>query len=348
MNQTEPNTLIPQDAKSTFLTYVRTLQFMKTRLKGIDEGEAVHIPQREIEKRFFIYPYHNRKIEINELVQSGELEIKISEGPASGLKMNMYKALRAGAIDMSIVKPSDKVLGDNSRIMLENLKLVSLKSGSPSTPYFDEFLKHKNDLIELFFTVDAFSGRIHTPVTSFSSINRANILIDNCQTIGIDVATMQPLLLGMILKQKIGENKFSTWIDSGNDIYLMLQEAAGLETRDQGKKRFFEILFAPPSGSLSVMFGSANWITWINQYKKILEPGNPHTYIKPYSNLAWLLQSTEVQTMRKVWRSMNQEKIPFLSVHDEIIVKERDKHKAESLFRKVLQEQFVYYKLNIK
>ncbi len=348
MNTDQLNINTPEDAKTVFITYVRTRQLFKTRLKGIDESESVHIQQKEIEQRFFVYPEHNRKKELTELVNSEELEITEKESPVTGMRMYLYKALRAGAIDVYLVKPSITVLGENSRLMLENLKRVSLVPGAPSTMYFDAFLKYKNDLTGLFFTMDAFAGRVHTPVTSFGREHRVNLLLDGCPTVGLDVATMQPLLLGKILKQRIGENQYSNWIDAGRDIYVMLQETARLETRDQGKNRFFEILFARPSGSLAEMFGSADWITWINQYKKIQEPGNPHTFKKPYSNLAWLLQTTEVQTMRKVWRSLNLAGIPFLSVHDEIIIKESDKHQAESLFREVLDKEFLFYNLNKK
>ena len=94
------------------------------------------------------------------------------------------------------------------------------------------------------------------------------------------------------------------------------------------------------------MFGAADWINWINEYKLTNEPRNPHSY-KRHSNLAWLLQSTEVQTMRKVWQSLIGAGIIFLSIHDEIIIKQQDKHQAESLFRRVLDKEFTFYKLNV-
>jgi len=52
--------------------------------------------------------------------------------------------------------------------------------------------------------------------------------------------------------------------------------------------------------------------------------------------------------MRRVWQALNEAEIPFLSVHDEIIVKQQDRHQAESLFRRVLDHEFTYYKLNVK
>ena len=52
--------------------------------------------------------------------------------------------------------------------------------------------------------------------------------------------------------------------------------------------------------------------------------------------------------MRKVWQSLNESGIPFLSVHDEIICKQQNRHQAESLFRRVLDDEFTFYKLNVK
>lgn len=96
------------------------------------------------------------------------------------------------------------------------------------------------------------------------------------------------------------------------------------------------------------MFGSVNWINWVNQYKSEPEKSNPHTVEKEHSNLAWVLQNTEVEVMRKVWVKLLENKIPFLSVHDEIIIKQRDKEQAEQIFRNVLNVEFEYYKLNSK
>ena len=166
--------------------------------------------------------------------------------------------------------------------------------------------------------------------------------------IGIDVVTMQPLLLGKALKESIGPNEYSTWIESGEDIYLMLQQKAGLANRDEGKKRFFQIAFARPSNELALLFGESSWITWINQYKSQEEPRNTHSKGKLHNNLAWLLQSTEVNLMRKVWHELIKAGIPFLSVHDEIIVKLSDLHPALTIFSSILKLELSFFKLNYK
>jgi len=69
----------------------------------------------------------------------------------------------------------------------------------------------------------------------------------------------------------------------------MLKERANLKTRDEAKKIFSEILFAPPSDSLKEMFGSSNWIDWVNNYKKAIVPNKPHNKEKRCSNLAGVI-----------------------------------------------------------
>lgn len=328
-----------------FTTYVRTLQYLKLRHKGEKDLSAVHIPQKEIESNFFPYPQYNRKKALLQLIDAGE--IRITETIMNGHKTFLYEALKPGAKDLSLMNPREP-LNDSLHIeMRKHLKAISYPQVE-TTEYFDWFLQNKDQHIEQFFTVDKFAGRVHTPVTNLHRPLRPNVLLYGCLTTSFDVVTMQPLLLGKILLQEIGANEYSAWINEGVDIYIKLQQKAGLSTRDEAKKRFFEIIFSKPSDSLVEMFGASNWITWINNYKRLKLPQNPHNIEKPHSNLAWLLQTTEVSMMKKVWVALYVENIPFLTVHDEIIVKIQDSTRAESLFESVLKNEFEYYKLNNK
>ena len=336
-------------AEQNFLTYMRTMQFLKLSRKGEEQTlPPVHIPQKEIETHFFVYPEYNRKESLQKLMNLNE--IRITEGKsANGRRFKEYAALQPGDCDFSLVKlKQDNFTCPIIHKLREYLKGVSLPAGAPSTLYFTGFLKNKDQYLNLFFTVDEFSRRIHTPVTNFHREYRKNILFYGCKTASLDVTTMQPLLLGKILKNEIGKNEYSDWIDSGEDIYIKLKNKANLETRDQGKKRFFEMLFSPPSQELLGVFGAGSWISWINSYKRLVLPRNPHNKYKRYSNLAWLLQSTEVKIMYKVWKALDAENIEFLTVHDEIIIKRQDKHEAESIFHNALKNEFKYFNLNSK
>jgi hypothetical protein len=289
----------------------------------------------------------NNPIEdIQYLVSIGEIEV-IKTMTKKG-EMLYYRTLKKGGINPSILKPNKQKLDELTQYMQNTLKFVTLDKNAPRTDYFNVFLNYKNENIELFFTVDKFSGRVHTPISSFHREYRTNILINGNRTKSLDVVTMQPLLLGKILDSMIGENDYSNWINSGDDIYLIIQEKANLKTRDEAKKRFFEILFSKPNKQLSEMFGNAIWIEWINKFKSISIAQNPHSIEKHHSNLAWLLQKTEVQLMRFVWQSLKDNNIIFLSVHDEIIIQECDYLKAKELFNEVLMNNFKYFKLNSK
>lgn len=332
------------DQAREFMTFVRTQMFFRSRLKGIDKDLKVYISTAEIDN-FFPFPKYNRAREIASLVNAGELKITEETSTTTGNKIKKYEALKPGEMDIRYMKNTPLKNDPLLNAMKRYLKAVTLVPGSSSTPYFNAFLKFKDRFIDVFFSQDQFCGRIHTPVSNFHSEYRENILINGLETVSFDVATMQPLLLGKILRNEIGENEFSTWINDGRDIYCELQKRAGLETRDQGKKRFFEILFSKPSDQLATMFGNATWIVWVNEFKKKIIPENPHNRFKPYSNLAWQLQTNEVKLMRKVWVLLAKNNIPFLTVHDEIIVTMDQATKAETIFRNVLQGEFITFSL---
>jgi hypothetical protein len=324
-----------------FLIYIRTKQVFSLRLRTeSDEVQAVHVSTIEIEERFFPYPKFKRKDEITALVNSSELIVTEKN------KRFYYEVLKPGKIDLSLIiakpLPKDTIY----KVMLEHLKSVSLPSGAASTEYFDLFLKYQHIRPELFFKVDAFAGRVHSPVSNFHRTHRPFLLLNGEQTTSLDVATMQPLLLGKILTKFLVGNEYSTWINEGKDIYLELQAKAGLKTRDEAKKKFFEILFSKPSKALAALFGVSDWINWINQYKSTQEPLNPHGKDKPHSNLAWLLQSTEVKVMEQVWRKLIAAKIVFVPVHDEIIIPVSKAEHARLIMTDVLSKEFTYFKIS--
>jgi hypothetical protein len=329
-----------------FLKYVRTKMVFSLRLRSETEGmKAVYISTEEIEKRFFKY---KRKDQIRDLVDTGELEVT-----QRGKAFN-YKALKPGGFDLSLIEtkslPDDRIY----KIMVNHLKNVNMPLDAERTEYFDLFLKYKLKAINLFFKLDNFSGRVYTPVSNQHRIHRPYLLLYGKETTGLDVQTMQPLLLGKILNNEIGDNDFSQWINEGKDIYIMLKERSRLNTRDEAKKRFFEILFSFPNKDLARMFGDANWINWINDYKSKPEPRNEkikhleNGSISYHNNLAWLLQNTEVQVMRKVWDALANAGMPFLTVHDELIVQKERANEAYNLFAEVMEKEFTYFKINNK
>ena len=320
-----------------FPTYLRTKMFWRSRLRNVDIFEPVFVPKNDL-----------KKVDVAALIYADEISV-LQKPTTKGFMANFYKPIKPGPVDLSmVVAPNGKELDKLTFKMREYLKLVSLKSSEASTIYFDVFLAYITKYPDLFLTVDLFSGRVHTPVSNFHRELREGILIEGMPTASLDVTTMQPLLLGKILEYKIGQNEYSNWIKSGTDIYESIMIKSNLKSRDEAKKRFFEILFSYADNQLARIFGNANWIEWINKYKSIPINANPHTFEKQHSNLAWLLQCTEVKIMREVWQELANNYIVFLSVHDEVIIKETDLPEAELLFNKIMKKHFEFFKINIK
>lgn len=327
---------ITTKAKLNFLIYVRTLEIVNYR----KEAKGVFISQKYIENKFFPYPEFNRKDCLDQL--EADQQLKINKG-----KHFTYEALEEGEVDLNLIPPvinyENKVLD----VMKVHLANVSKDFSWSPTSYFDTFLNEKESHLNHFFKVDSFGRRVYTPITSLPKVFRGKLLLYGTEVASLDVVTMQPLLLGKILEDNIGSNEFSDWINKGEDIYKLLQERANLSTRKEAKEKFFEILFSKKNDELETTFGGSNWIQWINKYKTKEVKENPRTNIKRHSNLAWLLQSTEVRVMYSLWEKLVEEDIAFLTVHDEVIVQYCNVKKVEGYFNQILKREFKSFKLSI-
>ncbi|MCF8409397.1 MAG: hypothetical protein K9G36_10530 [Crocinitomicaceae bacterium] len=327
-----------------FLSYLFTLQFLKTRFKDFDkDNNFIFIPVATLRTLFFPKP----TIEIEKLLENGFIIIKeqITEG---GYPIKLMRTKGVHNLNFSNFEYTGAKLDDVTIKMRSYLKHISLPDNVSSTIYFDKFIEVKDYNIECFFKVDHFSGRVHTPVTSLKSEYRSQLLIKGEQTVSLDVVTMQPLLLGKILHEKIGYNEYSYWIHEGEDIYIKLQQTANLKDRPAAKTKFFQILFGRSNENLATIFGNADWIEWINEFKSKPLHTNPNTEEKEHSNLAWLLQTTEVKLMRKIWEALIKADIIFLTVHDEIIVRESDAEETYKIMEDELKLHFPTFKINQK
>ena len=314
----------------TFLTYCNTRQFLTNRWKGEIFSNSFYLSDAELKR------WHVTRVQLESMPQIKTVGV------------NKYNVIDVESIDISLVNPHGQQLTDLHNWMLERVCETEMPSGVEVTPYWNSFLKHRSQFPTLFFTVDEFAGRVHTPISGMSRDLRPLLLLRGEKTCSLDVAQMQPTLLGTILKQAVGENSFSDAIDEGTDVYLMLQSTAKLESRDEAKKRFFQILFGKPNEEMAKLFEGANWIEWINKYKSTVEARNPHGKEKTYSNLSWILQTLEVRVMSEIWQTLAENAIPFLTIHDEIICRKSDEQKALLIFNNELSKHFQMYKIKIK
>jgi hypothetical protein len=315
--------------QSNFLTYCNTIQFFTNKWKGDVFDNSFYLSDLELQR----WNVSRRQVEAMPQIKT--------------IGLNKYNVLNVSEIDISLIKPHGRKLTELHKYMMQCIVKTELPTSIQTMPYWNTFLKHRARFAELFFTVDEFAGRVHSPISGMSKDIRPYLMIQGEKTVSFDVAQMQPTLLANILFDNIGENDFSSAIFEGIDIYSMLQQKAGLSTRNEAKKLFFQMLFGRPSNDLERLFEKANFIQWINWYKSETDHRNPHGKEKTYSNLAFLLQTYEVNIMSEIWQNLAQKNIPFLTVHDEIIARQTDTETVKTTIESVLNKHFKSYKLNI-
>lgn len=314
---------------NTFLTYCNTKQYFTNKWKGDEFDNSFYFSDLELKK------YGITRLQLESMPQF----IKVDH--------NRYNIQGVNEIDISLYTPSSKKLESLHVYMLDCLKVADLPQNVETNAYWKTFIKHRNNYLNIFFKVDTFSGRVHTPISGMSKDIRPYLLLKGEQTTSFDVAQMQPTLLANILFEAINKNDFSDAIFSGVDIYTMLQKKSNLPTRDKAKKIFFQILFGRPTNEMEALFENANFIEWINWYKSIKEERNPRQG-KNYNNLAWILQSTEVAIMSEIWQSLAKQNMLFLTVHDEIICQISKSTQVKTTIETILKKHFKYFKLNEK
>lgn len=323
-----------------FTTYVRTKNVFKHRLKDLKEYGTVKIYMYELDKLGVNHGpllYHLR--------EKGEIWYD-SKGN--------FKAVKNGPTDPSLLERTrkrDKVTAELTPLhiyMREQLMSVELQSSSPDiSVYFKAFMEHRKVQLEAFFTVDAFSGRVHTPIVNLKGNLRHSLRLAGEAIVSLDVKQMQPTILAKVLLDCIGNNSFSEAIFKGVDVYVLLQTCAGLATRAEAKIMLFRLIFGKPMDDIGRMFkGDTVWVDWINTYKTKTEPKNPHKE-DTHTNLAWLLQFSEVQVMSCIWERLRKLSIPFLTIHDDILCRLSDKDKVYGIMEEELGKHFVSFTITV-
>lgn len=267
-----------------------------------------------------------------------------------------FRAVNDGPIDIKLLertKKPEKVkipLTDLHRYMRDQLRHVEINLPEKEIPvYFKAFLKHREEQLDAFFTVDAFSGRIHTPVVNLKHDLREHLTFFGEKLVSLDVRQMQPTILAKVLLESIGDNPLSKAIFSGEDVYDLLQKKdRSLTNRAEAKKFMFQLIFGRPSPNVGRMFaGDIRWVDWINHYKSSREPRNPHQ-TDPHTNLAWLLQYSEVKVMCFIWERLWKKNIPFLTIHDDILCRACDQDEVFKIMNEELKRHFKYFSIRVE
>lgn len=316
-----------------FTTYVRTKTIFQQRLKDLKTYDTVKI-----------YMYELKKLG----VKGNDLFMLRETGEIWYDDDGNFKALKKGKLDIPLLEKTrkwDKVIVPLTPLheyMKKQLFSVTIDEDLEVLPvYFRAFMTYRKDGLDPFFSVDSFSGRIHTPVVNLKGNFRSSLRLKGSKLCSLDVKQMQPTILASILKRAVGRNPFSNAIDNGRDIYLvLLEQNITLKSREEAKKFLYQLIFGKPMNDIGNMFrGDTEWVNWINTYKSNLEKENPHGR-ETHTNLAWLLQSQEVRIMSEVWKQLWENSIPFLTIHDELLIRKKDVEFSKGIFKGVLEKHF--------
>lgn len=326
-----------------FTTYVRTKTVFQLRLKDLKFYDRVKIYNYELDKLGVDWPV------LWALKKDGQITYPDNEASPKWCRaIDMKGPIVPKLLDKGRKTPKVVVpLSDMHLKMRDTLKHVSVASSDDLPVYFSTFLKLRETDLDAFFTVDAFCGRVHTPVVNLKSEYRTSLRLKGEPVVSLDVKQMQPTILAKVLHKSVGKNPFSDAVHNGDDVYKLIQKSAGLEDRADAKLMFFRLVFGKPMDDIGSIFkGDTKWVEWINKYKTDTEPKNPHKG-KPHTNLAWLLQYSEVKVMSEIWRILVDEGIDFLTIHDDILVRSRDEAKVLKVMNDVLSENFRKYDITI-
>jgi hypothetical protein len=324
-----------------FTTYVRTKTVFQTRLKDLKSYDSVRVYMYELTKLGV------RGEDLYSLKLRGEIWYD---------EKGNFKALRNGPIDLDLLKKTKKYdtpkapLNDLHLYMRDILRMVTIDTPTESLPaYFKAFIYHRKKDLDLFFTVDGFSGRVHTPVVNLKSVLRSKLRIQGKRLCSLDVKQIQPTILARILQENVGNNPFSQAISKGEDVYmLLLSQNVTLKTREDAKKFLYRLIFGYPMEDIGTLFkGDTSWVKWINKFKSTEESKNPHGR-DPHTNLAWLLQTKEVEVMSGVWRKLMKQGILFLTIHDDILVQQKEKDRVFMILEQELKRHFESFEIIVK
>lgn len=322
-----------------FTTYVRTKTVFKQRLKNLKDYSTVKIYMYELDK----LGYNNGPL-LYGLRAKGEIWYD---------KKGNFKALRDGPVDPMLLDKTKKRerkradLTELHKWMREQLMEVELNAPrSDMSVYFKAFLDHRKEHLDPFFSVDTFSGRVHSPIVNLKGNLRSLLTLGGSSIVSLDVKQMQPTILAKVLLDVIGDNAFSTAIFNGVDVYeLLLSKNNALTTRGEAKKFLFQLIFGKPMKELGSMFqGCTKWVDWINSYKSRIELQNPHKE-DMHTNLAWLLQYSEVRIMMGVWMRLWKKNISFLTIHDELLCRVKDENEVYRIMEEELNKHFKSFEI---
>jgi hypothetical protein len=185
---------------------------------------------------------------------------------------------------------------------------------------------------------DGFSGRIYTIATGVPKWVRSYIRIQGEPLVEIDMRATHPYLLFHILRETDYMSFVWEITRGGGDIYEAYGQRVGISDRAEVKYRFLRSIYGRMNSKyykeFKDNFPEAGEV--IDEIKRKSISGNPSKK-GTYTNLAYKMMNKEVKLFRKVWEGLSLAEIPYLPIHDGILVPVSRFQEARVLMEQIIK-----------
>lgn len=188
---------------------------------------------------------------------------------------------------------------------------------------------------------DNFSGRIYNIATGVPRWIRSYIHIQGEPVAEVDMVSSHAVLLWKVVPKTDYIRFLYESTSRGCDIYERYGELLEIPERQEVKIRFLRSLYSRSSSKYSrefrSLFPEAGRI--LDEIKATENPRNPSNKRGTHTNLAFKLMNLEVKLFRRVWEALYRQGIPYLSIHDGILVPVSQVNRARVLMEEILRAE---------
>lgn len=285
----------------------------------------------------------NKKVEelsISDFRIDEDISVK-SKIVLTNLTNQEYKISKEGAI-IKAKEQSKSLIQDKNRYLIEDISVfIQRKKLSILATYCEAITSLKNGNYRA--GRNKTNNRLDTNLTNLCSLLTDEICCRN-NLAQIDLRNSQFAILSWVLQSKLETDDFKRFkkLSSDGDLYDYIKDVLGLESRDEGKKAMFEILFSSrknnTSNKLKIKQEFPSVVRWIDKFKK--ENGD--------KSFAVMLQKEESKIfIDGILSTAIKKKLFALTKHDSLIVKVEDKDKVLKLISDYFDKIGLEYSLKI-
>lgn len=177
---------------------------------------------------------------------------------------------------------------------------------------------------KLWITHKSEKARVYSSITNLDRDSRDSIRLYGKELIKLDIKTAQPYFLAVLSND---ESLLEFCVNPDKDLYSYIGNLLGIHDRETAKNTFLPALF----DSERQIYRQAVWNALKTHFRGAYDYAR-EVKREDYSALSRLLEQKEVELMTRVWRLLAVEKIPYLTIHDCLMILPEDEKRVRDIF----------------